>query len=741
MAEGTGAAPFNPPVPNMQDPNFAFWARPIREPLPNKGMGIALAGAGKALEEGTTAADYIMKRGIIEPELDQKANIERDQFINSVNAAKSWMAAPSTKENQPSLLPDSPDKVNVPTSVARVGETAAVLQNAMESGKLSETYYYGRLNALAKDMRARYPGYRDFIDSELGRITGVHPANQYIRSLLADQNRMLEQRNEPLKEARSDLHNLIRQGDEGAATMADKLDRGEISVSQARQYSASQMAFSWKHKNDEAQWKLDAHTADENAKFFEDGLISWGNGKLRAFDETKYAMGTHEGTYQELQAAFARGEKWTKDVPQEMWDNLTHTYALAKNQFEAQLRGHMMEPVGPNGESRFFYLGGSKGNAQEKFKAASELLSQSLDARVKDAANKDYGSIGANERFLKEIEADQKLHMMRDPNWAKLYGMFKELPAPLLQTPAVQDFIRGKGVDQSLRGVFDESFLRAATQPEINKPGGSGKVYTFADDLKYAKEKGITDDQYAGGLFGMTKLLTDPNSDRKTRENIAHYFFDGPNAFVMKDIKEDYTDADGNKVPGKYAGYSTLFNTSMAKSIKKLATQTGDNGIWDKYESAARTNATILFGDKIQDLNNYARAKAGSKDWYHFSYNTDTGNFSMVDAKNQPIPRTTNRFGRPSMAQDLVDKLSIMGRGLKQIEGIDGKDSEAVLLNALGEQGIDIRKLQGLPADLVSAIMAGKMEKPKEGRPEETAPSGPKSQDRVSPGTAIPMVQ
>lgn len=62
------------------------------------------------------------------------------------------------------------------------------MNEAYKQGTMSDSYYNSQLVAVTKELRARYPGYRDEVDAAVSQITGVQPANALRKSLLSDLN-------------------------------------------------------------------------------------------------------------------------------------------------------------------------------------------------------------------------------------------------------------------------------------------------------------------------------------------------------------------------------------------------------------------------------------------------------------------------------------------------------------------------------------------------------------------------
>jgi muramidase (phage lysozyme) len=60
------------------------------------------------------------------------------------------------------------------------------LTQAYNAGNLSDSYYDAQLVSVAKQLRAKYPGFRDEVDQAISQITGIQPANALRSSLVRD---------------------------------------------------------------------------------------------------------------------------------------------------------------------------------------------------------------------------------------------------------------------------------------------------------------------------------------------------------------------------------------------------------------------------------------------------------------------------------------------------------------------------------------------------------------------------
>src|SRR5678816_3678257 len=171
-------------------------SKPITMPEPavDKSGALAIAGAGDLFTSSIAAADEIIKAKA-SSRIENEAGAEKDLHISELEAAKATItgqevgpnAGVKTNATDPSLEVSSQSRQDtlvaqpqeVPAGLDGLSRTLGTLDSARANGKLSETAYYARLNSVARSVRSQFPGYRDYIDSQVEKVTGVAPANAY----------------------------------------------------------------------------------------------------------------------------------------------------------------------------------------------------------------------------------------------------------------------------------------------------------------------------------------------------------------------------------------------------------------------------------------------------------------------------------------------------------------------------------------------------------------------------------
>lgn len=172
-------ATFTPGPGPTQDVPYINWSREIGNIPPNESGAILARGAGQALEGLVNTLDTAEKKGIQNTIYSQVDPIQ-ESFMNTLHDVD--MQVTGNK----SLLNPNTGQEGHPQDLKQLPDTLDTLGSARANGKLTQTDYDARLNALAKQIRSQYPGYREYVDETFRRATGRDSANQYIRSVIGD---------------------------------------------------------------------------------------------------------------------------------------------------------------------------------------------------------------------------------------------------------------------------------------------------------------------------------------------------------------------------------------------------------------------------------------------------------------------------------------------------------------------------------------------------------------------------
>lgn len=167
-------AAFNPEVKPNNDPSYLGYSRELERPRANNTLGNLFEGIGDVVSLGTAAVDNTIQEGI---KNDVTASVDKIRGDTGVDPVAELYGTGGK-------LPNGDTPPNAPG----VQKAMQGLTEAWKQGKLRDTDYYGKLEAMTRQIRAKYPGYRSEVDAMVARTTGVNPANALMNAIQAEFN-------------------------------------------------------------------------------------------------------------------------------------------------------------------------------------------------------------------------------------------------------------------------------------------------------------------------------------------------------------------------------------------------------------------------------------------------------------------------------------------------------------------------------------------------------------------------
>lgn len=133
-----------------------------------QGKANFVGGLGNLFVASVNAADDIIKSDI-----NEQATQATDQVFDEFGVSDATVFGEDVSVERP------------PAEIERAAENLRRLSNANARGGLSDDAYWTRMNSISRQLRAKYPGHRDYIDQKISSIAGGNPANQLVRSMLS----------------------------------------------------------------------------------------------------------------------------------------------------------------------------------------------------------------------------------------------------------------------------------------------------------------------------------------------------------------------------------------------------------------------------------------------------------------------------------------------------------------------------------------------------------------------------
>jgi len=148
-----------------------------------EGTERALSIQAKAMKESNSAFLQALDSTIkfADDQIRKSAEEEAKAGVESVQ--EDTRKAFFERELQTKAVESMPE--NTPQEIKDKEQEMARLKAAYDNGSLTSTHYWSRMDATARSLRARYPGYKDEIDSTVSKFAGGKPANQVIGDILS----------------------------------------------------------------------------------------------------------------------------------------------------------------------------------------------------------------------------------------------------------------------------------------------------------------------------------------------------------------------------------------------------------------------------------------------------------------------------------------------------------------------------------------------------------------------------
>lgn len=251
---------------------------PIRSQS-NDAFGTLFKGVGDVMESGLKAVDTENQAKIdstLYKGIDEIRNAQGVDAAVAANTPASQSLFDPSKESSNQATP-----ATTPPGIDSATSEVARFAQARADGRISDTYFYSRVEALVRQVRSRYPGYREEIDKKVSSIVGTTPANALRSALLGDiakaQTQQQKEKDDWRKYVDSNIEHMppsLRQravagedSPEFRATVRNEVGQRKF-VSQERQNFTSEL------EADAAKGRYDERKAVEYAGKTANGIVN-----------------------------------------------------------------------------------------------------------------------------------------------------------------------------------------------------------------------------------------------------------------------------------------------------------------------------------------------------------------------------------------------------------------------------------------------------------------------------------
>lgn len=635
-------------------------------------------------------ADFLGRAGVevvkrdIENKVYDIADAERQRYTAALEQLKAGGAG-SRSVLDANASADMPNE-EAPTEVRELGDKLEVLSSSRDSGKISSSYYHGKLLAEAKNLRAKYPGFRQEIDDAFAKVTGSNPANAYVHDLVVDINRNATTANSTTRKTLNMLEKNL--GIAGVPELAQKVISGEISGTDAEREAIKLIAPHERLKTVVQEHK--AKMEDVNLSRDEKDYHA-----RKAFDKASSGIINNavEGIMQRIGltdpksvAAAAEGLK-NGSIDPRQWEAYGQEVLKMKSVIRAQI-----------------IAAADKYGITANLKGDKEALIKKVDAQLTmfdDISGliykKETGTLFSVQRDNKAMQDEDKRDLVRSP-----------LLGPALRQAQALRAIGGDNYVNDLnlnliKSKFPqqyESFYSRWQSGIVSQSeyGPTGRPVTFQDYLLDLKDKNVPPAEPTAKIMKLVEDIgkKDPKIPDEVKENIALAAFSPGNRDMLNLLNPSSIDNKGRPVTGQQAVFLSWTKPEVTKEMKRLGDK--NPALWQNYvDWAENSMANTLLKREFADLKAMGEDKDIKVSWDSDNKRLDVRYVRPMPAGSTPVEGR----GWASQPTALVSARSTLNRinsvlyNYKHIAEASGQDVDMFMVktlrNVIGDlSGIDI---------------------------------------------------
>lgn len=694
-------ANFAPQVGQTQDPNYWYWSRPI-QPFEGNKAGLYQWEAAGAGVKGLEAADKLMQQHT-ERETKDTIDIQRSNMTDQLEAGLGLKdGQPSSFSNETNTGGGVINPQQLPPELRNVQSKVQTIQNAKQLRADLNTYYDAQLRNTLKDLRSKYPGYRDYIDQAAHQALSYNiPANTYLRSLIQYADAMKGNSQKSFDETRKAVFDHLKAGNPEAQGILRDLDANPNdpqAVDRANTQLNKWNAVDYQLKTLENKRKLtDLGTKDSHDIAEQQSSLGLASLQAKHFNSAFQGFGINSAS--DIDAWLIRQAASGQPPDPKTVQALGMQLNASKQAFHTAAM-EMFTRIPPGSTRSMMDDMGGRSAVEEKIKAYEDRW----DTTAKLITDGNFGMAGVAKRLSDEIIEGTKLGYLTD---ADVGGFFRNLSAIRQLSPTDADnvfreVLATPGMSDRIKNFVTKQMSDLMAQPDVAK---NGIVRTATDAVKAMKDRGITLPTAYNELMRGLESVFDPSvQDKELQKNIARSIFDPKADSLLRQFKTDQV-IDGVTYPGYNTLYSRLGSQQRISVLKGL----GDPQIWNNYVSWMGKSYGDIFQPEVQQLNKIdphwfqLTWDGGSHQWgVHFT-GDPTGRNILVDPKAIAPVSMIGAMG--DTANDLVtqvkqsvNKLNDATRTLSNVVSADGDpDADAHILQHMIRMGLSSERLQGVP--------------------------------------------
>ena len=731
-------AQFNPNVPATNDPNYLGYSRPITQPEADKTFASLFSGIGNIISSGAQAVKDLSERAISQ-QLRQSIEPQRDEFIDQLQGTVTklaqanpqtaaaiaagtpppgtpgYTAQPDTQSTD--IMPYAEEnKVN--PSIQGGLDQIKQIQNAKTIKPELRTLYDGKMLAIAREMRARYPGQVDFIDQKISEITGGNPANKMITDSLASiQAYLAANQADKAKIEGFLLHNV---GKIPNADLVYQYYKNTGDAAGALRYINNANATKMKVEAKELNQKDSNLDRDERAQ---DSLQ---NLNLLASEHVASTMDLATLNLTINGQKITTGNQLLSKVQDIMSGkekiNERDTIAMAQAVASLEQRAR----VYLNNEATKVRPDGSTMQAKIDTKYGPDRTKQTIEnyltttfGALRDNISKGRWDLAAtNVEWSRAAISDKTREILDSPNGIgevfRLQGAIEKI-SPNASQQFFNKMLENSGLTGNLKRFFDYEAMKIGAQPDPNNPVTIRHSIERAQKI-FPDTPKSTLAKLNNNLINSVGTILSSGASDELKINTLKSAFDPYMKGFIGTVPMDTVDQNGRPIPGKYSVFRRLTSPDILKEVIRLDQARPDLGIKQNYENWMRE--TFSFDLLGRDLPNMREML--SEPGVVIRYNSVDHRFdaesSLPKQSTDPATRITITRSRQvsnnrvAVVQRTLNRINYGMQSVMEYAKATGQDPEGYVLQLMANAGLDIQKeIRSSGEGLAKAIVSSRM--------------------------------
>lgn len=594
-----------------------------------QGLSALVGGIGNMFSAVVDTADSLIKRDV-----DRRAMEAGDQIFDEFGLSDAATFGRDVR--------DEPR----PEEIGKAEKNLKRLNNAYQRGAVSESAYWARMESVSRQLRARYPGHRDYIDQRVSNIAGGKPANQIVRGLMEQAS---AQRNAAGQGEKDRLQYLE------AITKAGLYKPGMENLGYMELLQTTGPMYAERQKIDMMKAQIDLAREQNKATGELAARAAKQSINLQMMDTLSNVTSPMGKTYQEITSKIREINTSGKELSADEQTMLRASFSQLKQDFLSKA------------QEGLFQFGADITEEQRKEALApATAFFQNIEEGL---VNKDTGAL---------TRAVNRLEAMKTGAEIKLYQT-----APELEAVAAMNKALGPQAAAIVLGSSDKlnsAYLKVLVDDSIVDAFGKKTPIKQVFDANNSRDSTNAAVVNRTVLDTTLSILTDPSISPDVKAEAADRLYGEGNAgFITTRNPADRMEL-----------FRRMVNQDTFNAVKLAAQK--DPEVMENYKGWARD--TFLKMTRLQ-ANTIKRMSEGDADLIKF--NQKTGMLEVAaPVETGASPRsnspTQERNQRIREARPIVNEFNSLIAGISPVLKEDGKEVSEYVTAVLGNLGVTVPK-------------------------------------------------